>query len=64
MFFGLLPRTAAACAEKAAEQEKIALEEWLPQLKVAVQEAQHCLEDCKRVRGLVSFSCFSSPLAF
>ncbi|CAK9189720.1 unnamed protein product [Sphagnum troendelagicum] len=46
-------RTAGACAEKAAEQEKIALEEWLPQLKVAVQEAQHCLEDCKRVRGLV-----------
>lgn len=42
------------CAEKSAEQDKLALEVWLPELKSAVQEAQRCLEDCKRVRGLVS----------
>lgn len=38
----------------ASEQEKTSMEEWLPELKVAVQEAQKCLEDCKRVRGMVS----------
>ncbi|KAL3675068.1 hypothetical protein R1sor_025016 [Riccia sorocarpa] len=46
-------RNAAACAAKAAEQEKIALEQWLPELKAAVQEAQKCLEYSKHVRGLV-----------
>lgn len=40
--------------ETSKEQERVAHEEWLPQLKLAVQEAQQCLEDCKRVRGLVS----------
>lgn len=44
----------AFCAEKSAEEDKIALEMWLPELKSAVQEAQRCLDDCKRVRGLVS----------
>lgn len=44
----------ALCAEKSAEEDKLALEVWLPELKSAVQEAQRCLEDCKRVRGLVS----------
>ncbi|BBN14348.1 HAUS augmin-like complex subunit 5 [Marchantia polymorpha subsp. ruderalis] len=47
------PRNAAACAATAIEQEKIALEQWLPELKAAVQEAQKCLENSKRVRGLV-----------
>lgn len=37
----------------AAEQEKVELEQWLPELKAAVQEAQKCLENSKRVRGLV-----------
>lgn len=46
-------RNALSCSSKAADQEKIAMEEWLPELKVAVQEAQNCLEDCKRVRGMV-----------
>ncbi|KAL2623647.1 hypothetical protein R1flu_003852 [Riccia fluitans] len=46
-------RNAAACAATAAEQEKIALEQWLPELKAAVQEAQKCLEYTKHVRGLV-----------
>lgn len=46
-------RNASACSSMAAEQEKTALEQWLPELKVAVQEAQKCLEDCKRVRGMV-----------
>lgn len=44
----------AFCTEKSAEEDKTALEMWLPELKSAVQEAQRCLEDCKRVRGLVS----------
>ncbi|XP_024396569.1 AUGMIN subunit 5 isoform X2 [Physcomitrium patens] len=46
-------RTATHCIAEAIKQEKVALEEWLPQLKLAVQDAQQCLEDCKRVRGLV-----------
>lgn len=46
-------RSVQQCAEKSAEQDKLALEVWLPELKSAVQEAQRCLEDCKRVRGLV-----------
>ncbi|KAG0559122.1 hypothetical protein KC19_10G080700 [Ceratodon purpureus] len=46
-------RTATQCTETSRKQEKVALEEWLPQLKLAVQDAQQCLEDCKRVRGLV-----------
>ncbi|KAG0627515.1 hypothetical protein M758_2G207400 [Ceratodon purpureus] len=46
-------RSVAQCAEKSAEEDKLALEVWLPELKSAVQEAQRCLEDCKRVRGLV-----------
>ncbi|KAJ7530109.1 hypothetical protein O6H91_15G079600 [Diphasiastrum complanatum] len=46
-------RSAAACVRMAQEQERIAIRDWLPELKAAVQEAQHCLEDCRRVRGLV-----------
>ena len=52
----MIIRSVAQCAEKAAVQEKIALDVWLPELKGAVQEAQRCLDDCKRVRGLVSWS--------
>ena len=29
------------------------MEQWLPELKVAVQDAQKCLDDCKTVRGMV-----------
>lgn len=53
-FVCALYRSVVLCAEKSAEEEKLALEVWLPELKSAVQEAQRCLEDCKRVRGLVS----------
>ncbi|KAK9114360.1 hypothetical protein Syun_021157 [Stephania yunnanensis] len=28
------------------------MEKWVPELKKAVLNAQKCLEDCKRVRGL------------
>jgi hypothetical protein len=49
-------RSVAQCAEQSAVQEKLALDVWLPELKGAVQEAQRCLDDCKRVRGLVSWS--------
>lgn len=38
----------------ASEQEKNVTEQWLPELNVAVQNAQKCLEDCKYVGGLVS----------
>ncbi|EFJ14451.1 hypothetical protein SELMODRAFT_120434 [Selaginella moellendorffii] len=47
-------KTANACAETTREQELVALEEWLPSLKHAVLEADKCLEDCHRVRGLVN----------
>ena len=40
---------------KAEEQEKTIMEEWLPELKNAVLSAQQSLEDCKYVRGLVSY---------
>lgn len=53
-FVWALYRSVALCAEKSSEEDKLALEVWLPELKGAVQEAQRCLEDCKRVRGLVS----------
>eukprot|EP00250_Pteridium_aquilinum_P000743 c10900_g1_i1 orf=227-2737(+) len=46
-------RNALSCSSIASDQEKIAMEVWLPELKVAVQEAQKCLEDCKRIRGMV-----------
>ncbi|KAH9301734.1 hypothetical protein KI387_013317, partial [Taxus chinensis] len=45
-------RMASFCLSVAAEHEKIAMEKWLPDLKVAVHEAQKCLQECKRVRGL------------
>ncbi|XP_043716579.1 AUGMIN subunit 5-like [Telopea speciosissima] len=46
-------RTTSYCLSLAAEQEKTIMEKWLPELKTAVVNAQKCLEDCKRVRGLV-----------
>lgn len=46
-------RVANYCLKLAGEQEKVVAERWLPELKNAVQEAQRCFEDCRRVRGLV-----------
>lgn len=46
-------RTTKYCLTLAAEQEKIVSEKWLPELRTAVLNAQKCLEDCRRVRGLV-----------
>lgn len=46
-------RTTSYCLTLASEQEKIVMGKWLPELKTAVLDAQTCLEDCKRVRGLV-----------
>ncbi|XP_010257953.1 PREDICTED: AUGMIN subunit 5 [Nelumbo nucifera] len=46
-------RTTNYCLNLAGEQEKIVMEKWLPELKTAVLNAQKCLEDCERVRGLV-----------
>ncbi|RWR76008.1 AUGMIN subunit 5 [Cinnamomum micranthum f. kanehirae] len=46
-------RTTNYCLSLAADQEKTVSEKWLPELKTAVLNAQKCLEDCKRVRGLV-----------
>jgi hypothetical protein len=42
----------------AAEQEKAVTEKWLPELKTGVLNAQQSLEDCKYVRGLVSYYCY------
>ncbi|KAH0463386.1 hypothetical protein IEQ34_007968 [Dendrobium chrysotoxum] len=41
------------CLKLAAEQEKLVTEKWLPELRNAIVDAQRCLEDCQRVRGLV-----------
>uniref|UniRef100_A0A0E0B2H2 AUGMIN subunit 5 n=1 Tax=Oryza glumipatula TaxID=40148 RepID=A0A0E0B2H2_9ORYZ len=46
-------RVANYCLKLAGEQEKMVSERWLPELRNAVQEAQRCFEDCRRVRGLV-----------
>uniref|UniRef100_J3MX58 AUGMIN subunit 5 n=2 Tax=Oryza brachyantha TaxID=4533 RepID=J3MX58_ORYBR len=46
-------RVANYCLKLAGEQEKAVSERWLPELRSAVQEAQRCFEDCRRVRGLV-----------
>ncbi|KAL5205975.1 hypothetical protein ABZP36_034184 [Zizania latifolia] len=46
-------RVANYCLKLAGEQEKVVSEQWLPELRNAVQEAQRCFEDCRRVRGLV-----------
>ncbi|XP_022771843.1 AUGMIN subunit 5-like isoform X2 [Durio zibethinus] len=46
-------RTTNYCLNLAAEQEKIVIEKWLPELKTAVLNAQKCLEDCKYVSGLL-----------
>ncbi|KAM1009860.1 hypothetical protein ACFX13_046116 [Malus domestica] len=46
-------RTTSYCLNVAAEQEKIVMEKWLPELKAAILSAQKCLEDCNYVRGLL-----------
>nr|KJB10549.1 hypothetical protein B456_001G207000 [Gossypium raimondii] len=46
-------RTTNYCLNLAAEQDKIVIEKWLPELKTAILNAQKCLEDCKYVRGLL-----------
>ncbi|XP_068334446.1 AUGMIN subunit 5-like [Pyrus communis] len=46
-------RTTSNCLNVAAEQEKIVMEKWLPELKAAILSAQKCLEDCNYVRGLL-----------
>ncbi|XP_068638435.1 AUGMIN subunit 5-like isoform X2 [Aristolochia californica] len=46
-------RTTSYCLSLAAEQERIVMEGWVPDLRTAFVDAQRCLEDCKRVRGLV-----------
>jgi len=47
-------RTTSFFLSVATEHEIIVMDKWFPQLKAVVHEAQKCLEDCKRVRGLVS----------
>ncbi|KAF8389904.1 hypothetical protein HHK36_024422 [Tetracentron sinense] len=42
-------RTTNYSLNLAAEQDKIVLEKWLPELKTAVLDAKNCLEDCKRL---------------
>lgn len=46
-------RMANYCFKLAAEQEKLSTDRWQPELRNAVADAQRCLEDCHRVRGLV-----------
>ncbi|KAK1312956.1 hypothetical protein QJS10_CPA06g01782 [Acorus calamus] len=46
-------RTADNCLTLAKEQENVVTQILLPELKNAILDAQNCLEDCKRVRGLV-----------
>lgn len=46
-------RMANYCLKVAAEQDKVTTDRWLPELRKAVLDAQSCLEDCHRVRGLV-----------
>ncbi|KAM1324065.1 hypothetical protein EV1_044904 [Malus domestica] len=46
-------QTTSYCLNVAAEQEKIVMEKWLPELKAAILSAQMCLEGCNYVRGLL-----------
>ncbi|XP_010928500.1 AUGMIN subunit 5 isoform X1 [Elaeis guineensis] len=46
-------RMANYCLKLSGEQEKVVTERWLPELRNAVLDAQRCLTDCQRVRGLV-----------
>lgn len=46
-------RTVNFCLKLAADQEKVVMERWLPELRNAVSNAQNCFVDCERVRGLV-----------
>ena len=49
-------RSVAQRAKQSAVQKKLALDVWFLELKGAVQKVQQYMDDCKRVRGLVSFS--------
>ncbi|KMT18690.1 hypothetical protein BVRB_2g028150 isoform B [Beta vulgaris subsp. vulgaris] len=46
-------RTTRYCLSLASEQERTVVEEWIPELRNAVINAQKSLEDCKYVRGLL-----------
>ncbi|CAO2825275.1 unnamed protein product [Amaranthus hypochondriacus] len=46
-------RTTRYCLSLAAEQERTVIEEWLPELRNAVMNAQKSLENCKCVWGLL-----------
>ncbi|KAK2986279.1 hypothetical protein RJ640_021848 [Escallonia rubra] len=46
-------RTTSYCLNLASEQEKTVTEKWVPELKMAVLNAQKCQEDCKYVGGLL-----------
>ncbi|KAK3019148.1 hypothetical protein RJ639_002879 [Escallonia herrerae] len=46
-------RTTSYCLNLASEQEKTVTEKWIPELKMAVLNAQKCQEDCKYVGGLL-----------
>ncbi|XP_021739387.1 AUGMIN subunit 5-like isoform X1 [Chenopodium quinoa] len=46
-------RTTRYCLSLASEQERTVTDEWLPELRNAVINAQKSLEDCKYVKGLL-----------
>ncbi|CAN8233005.1 unnamed protein product [Cochlearia groenlandica] len=46
-------RTTNYCLDLASEQENTISEQWLPELKTSVLEAQDSFEHCKYVRGLL-----------
>ncbi|KAI3713120.1 hypothetical protein L1987_71692 [Smallanthus sonchifolius] len=46
-------RTTSYCLELASEQEKTITENWLPELRNGVVNAQKSLDDCKYVTGLL-----------
>ncbi|CAH2079789.1 unnamed protein product [Thlaspi arvense] len=55
-------RTTNYCLDLATEQEKTISEQWLPELKTAVLNAQATSEHCKYVRGLLD-ECWEQPAA-
>lgn len=46
-------RATSYCLNLAAEQEKIVMDKWLPELKTAVSNAHNCFEECRYVAGLL-----------
>lgn len=46
-------KTTDYCLSLAAEQEKIVMEKWLPELKSAILNARKCEDDCKYIKGLL-----------